>query len=648
MERLRVENTKLKYRLGILLRATNKNEMQSNLTETENIMDIDENQFMPNCLTLLEHEFASATKLAFPDIPDAPCPISDSKVKSADYQFNGAMAICGLLKGNGIKMAPRDVANKIVEKVRLSKEDNGSIIQNLEIAGPGFVNIILDPSFVRHQVLSILQNGIRPPANMSKNITSKPDKVVVDFSSPNIAKEMHVGHLRSTIIGESICRLFEFMGLEVLRLNHVGDWGTQFGMLIAHLKDKFPDFAAGSSPEISDLMAFYKESKLRFDEDTEFKKRAYASVVKLQSHDPEYMIGWKLICEVSRNEFLKVYERLNVSIIERGESFYQDKMKKVVEELSMRGVLEEDEGRKIMWAEGQKIDIPLTVVKSDGGYTYDTSDMAALQQRVFEEKADRIVYVTDAGQSTHFNSIFGCAKSLGWLEKVRADHVTFGVVLGEDKKKFKTRSGDTVRLVDLLDEGVKRAQQKLEEKANDRDEHFTKEEIESTSKALAYGCIKYSDLSNNRNKEYVFSFDKMLEDKGNTAVYMMYAYTRIKSIGRTIGKTKLDETIDEFKKISSINIEHEKELKLAKLLLKLPSIIWKIQDDLFLHTLSEYMYEVATTFTEFYDSCYCVEKDRTTKEIVKINKERVILCEVTAMVLAKCFDILGLEPVERM
>jgi len=231
---------------------------------------------------------------------------------------------------------------------------------------------------------------------------------------------------------------------------------------------------------------------------------------------------------------------------------------------------------------------------------------------------------------------------------VRVDHVPFGVVLGEDKKKFKTRSGDTVRLVDLLDEGVKRAQEKLNEKAKEREEKFSPEEIEKTATALAYGCIKYADLSNNRVKEYVFSFDKMLEDKGNTAVYMMYAYTRIKSIGRTIGKKNLEETLGEFKKAPTINLEHEKEFKLAKLLMKFSDIIWKISDDLLLHTLSEFMYEVATTFTEFYDSCYCVEKDRTTKEIVKINKDRVVLCEVTAMILAKCFDILGLNPVERM
>jgi len=297
-----------------------------------------------------------------------------------------------------------------------------------------------------------------------------------------------------------------------------------------------------------------------------------------------------------------------------------------------------------MGAEGIKV--PLTIIKSDGGFTYDTSDMAAISQRVTEERADRIVYVTDAGQGPHFQTIFQAAKQLGWLEKVRVDHVGFGVVLGEDKKKFKTRSGDTVRLADLLDEVLKRATEKLEAKGKERFEG-NEDEARRTAEALAYGCIKYADLSNNRNHEYVFSFDKMLEDKGNTAVYMLYAYTRIKSIGRTIGLN-----IEELKKQCNLDtvsaLDHEKEMKLAKLLLRFPEVVLKIADDLFLHTLAEFMYEVATTFTEFYDVCYCVEKDRQTGEIVKINTGRIILCEVTALILAKCFNILGLEPVERM
>lgn len=255
---------------------------------------------------------------------------------------------------------------------------------------------------------------------------------------------MHVGHLRSTIIGDSICRLLEFLGHDVLRLNHVGDWGTQFGMLIAHLEDSFPNFAT-VSPPISDLQTFYKESKARFDSDEDFKKRAYNRVVKLQSGDPNTVKAWTLICDVSRKDFQKIYNRLDIKITERGESFYQSRMEHIVKILEAGGYLEEDNGRKIMWGHDKSENggIPLTVIKSDGGFTYDTSDLATIKQRIEEEKSDWIIYITDAGQYTHFKTIFQCAERVGILDlsKHRVDHVGFGVVLGEDGKKFKTRSG---------------------------------------------------------------------------------------------------------------------------------------------------------------------------------------------------------------
>jgi len=434
-------------------------------------------------------------------------------------------------------------------------------------------------------------------------------------------------------------QLLEFLGHDVMRLNHTGDWGTQFGMLIAHLQDEFPNFKT-ESPPIGDLMAFYKQSKARFDSDEEFKSRAYACVVKLQAHEEDYIKAWKLICDVSRKEFQKVYDRLDINILERGESFYQDRMVDVVSDLKKKGFLEEDEGRLVMFGDGAPV--PLTVVKSDGGFTYDTSDMAALRQRVNEEKADWLVYVTDAGQATHFQSVFACANKAGYTKGVRVDHVGFGVVLGEDKKKFKTRSGDTVRLVELLDEGLKRSREKLIEK--ERDKVLTNEELLAAETNVAYGCIKYADLSHNRNHEYIFSFDKMLEDRGNTAAYMLYAYTRIRSIARTAMVT--DEQLKEAKK-SGLKLEHEKELKLGKLLLRLSEVLTRITDDLLLHTLCEFMYEVANTFTEFYENCYCVEKDKS-GNIVKINWPRILLCEATANVLFTCFSILGLKPVQKM
>ena len=468
LEKLRVENTKLKYRLGILQRATEEMK-QAKTVKSKPKFEATKN--MLSVLSALEDIFGAALEKAYPDVPDKPCPITVS-AKFGDYQFNGAMAISGLLKGQGIKSNPREVATKILKEVY-----ENDIIEKLEIAGPGFVNIFIKKSFVSKQLHDLLQHGVRAPL---LNEDPKQNKVVVDFSSPNIAKEMHVGHLRSTIIGDSISRLLEFLGYNVLRINHIGDWGTQFGMLIAHLQDQFPNYAT-VSPPIGDLMKFYKESKKRFDEDADFKKRAYACVVKLQAHEPDYIKAWNLICDVSRKEFDKVYQRLGVTLIERGESFYQDRMKAVVELLEKAQFLEEDEGRKIMFAEGLKV--PLTVVKSDGGYTYDTSDMAAIKQRIEEEKANRLIYVTDAGQGPHFDLIFAAAKKANWLQKqVRAQHVGFGVVLGEDRKKFKTRSGDTVRLVDLLDEGLKRAHDKLMEK--ERHLVLSKAEIEAAQKSI--------------------------------------------------------------------------------------------------------------------------------------------------------------------
>lgn len=321
---------------------------------------------------------------------------------------------------------------------------------------------------------------------------------------------MHVGHLRSTIIGESICRLLEFLGHKVVRLNHIGDWGTQFGMLITHLEDRFPDYAT-VSPPISDLQSFYKESKARFDSDEDFKKRAYERVVRLQSGHQATVKAWKLICDVSRKDFGKIYKRLDISLIERGESFYQSRMENIVKELYGSGFLEKDEGRKIMWGveNHNDNDIPLTVVKSDGGFTYDTSDLATIKQRIEEEKADWIIYVTDSGQATHFKTIFQCAERIGLIKPCqhRIDHVGFGVVLGEDGKKFKTRSGDTVKLNDLLDEGLNRAMDKLKEK--ERDKILTPDELKCAQESVAYGCIKYADLSHNRINEYIFSFDRV-------------------------------------------------------------------------------------------------------------------------------------------
>lgn len=642
LDKLLSDNEKLKHRLAILENAIKKEKesgssLQVKKTPTKRptlITDINSVDGTLCILDELKNIFYVAINSAYPDLEDPPIQISLSgnNPKFGDYQCNSAMQISQLLKAKNVKTNPREVANNI-----LNKTPSSPLICKIEVAGAGFLNIYLNKELAEHILNCILRFGVMPPP-------VKRERIIVDFSSPNIAKEMHVGHLRSTIIGDSICRLLEFLNHDVLRINHLGDWGTQFGILIAHLQDMYPDFKT-HSPPIADLQAFYKESKKRFDEDEDFKKRAYACVVQLQSGQPDYIAAWKLICNVSLQDFQKIYDRLNIKITPRGESFYHSRMNTDVKELKDRGFLEEDEGRLIMWPHPDKHEgIPLTIVKSDGGYTYDTSDMSAIKQRVQEEKADRFIYVTDAGQYTHFMLIDACARRAGILTgDKRVEHVGFGVVLGEDKKKFKTRSGDTVKLRDLLDEGLKRALDKLIEKG--RDKVLTPEELKQAQEAVAYGCIKYADLSHNRINDYVFSFDKMLDDKGNTAVYLLYSLTRIRSIART-AQISIEKLMEEAQK-SGIKLKDETEWKLGKVLLRFPEVILKVSKDLYIHSLCEYLYEICSAFTDFYDKCYCVEKDKS-GNIVKIFYERLMLCEVTAKVMQKCLDILGLTTVSKM
>ncbi|XP_048193302.1 arginine--tRNA ligase, cytoplasmic [Perognathus longimembris pacificus] len=620
LEKLQEENLKLKYRLNILQKSLQAE--RSRPTKS-----------MININSRLQDVFRCAIRAAYPDLDNPPLIVTPSQQpKFGDYQCNSAMGISQMLKAKEQKVNPREIAQNITKHL---PEDE--CIENVEIAGPGFINIHLRRDFVSERLTELLVNGVHlPPLGKNK-------KVVVDFSSPNIAKEMHVGHLRSTIIGESVCRLFEFAGYDVLRLNHVGDWGTQFGMLIAHLQDKFPDYLT-VSPPIGDLQAFYKESKKRFDGEEDFKKRAYQCVVLLQSKDPDILKAWQLICDVSRQEFNKIYDALDISLIERGESFYQDRMPAVVKEFEDKGFVQVDEGRKIVFVPG--CSVPLTVVKSDGGYTYDTSDLAAIKQRLLEEKADMVIYVVDSGQAVHFQAVFAAAQMIGWYDPqvTRVTHAGFGVVLGEDKKKFKTRSGETVRLVDLLEEGLRRSMDKLKEK--ERDKVLSAEELRAAQRSVAYGCIKYADLSHNRLNDYVFSFDKMLDDRGNTAAYLLYAFTRIRSIARL---ASVDErALAQAARETRIRLEHEKEWRLGRCILRFPEVLHKTLDDLLLHSLCDYIYELATAFTDFYDSCYCVEKDRQTGAVLKVNMWRLLLCEATAAVMAKGFSILGIEPVQKM
>jgi len=587
--------------------------------------------------------FEQAIRKAFPE--DQTLPVVVIPGKQTDYQCNSAMPISQKLGLAGKKIPSPEVAKLIVQNL-----PQHEIFDKIDYSGPGFINITISAGFVSKQIRNLLTKGVQPPnvlnlvGNSANNSGNKRPRVVIDFSSPNIAKEMHVGHLRSTIIGDSLARLLEYVGFDVLRLNHLGDWGTQFGMLIAHLQDQYPDYKT-KSPPIGELLSFYKASKKRFDEEPAFKQRAYDLVSKLQSYDADITHAWQLICEVSRRDFEYIYKELDVKIIDRGESFYQSRMIEVVKELESKNLLKLEDGRQVMFL--PDIEVPMTIVKSGGGYTYDTSDMATIKQRLDEEKADWIIYVIDMGQALHMQSVFAGAKAAGWTQgrNARIDHVGFGVVLGEDGKKLKSRSGETIRLRDLLDEGLERSKKKLHDKG--RDTVLTAEELVKAQKSVAYGCIKYADLSHNRTSDYIFSFDRMLDDRGNTAAYLLYAYTRIRSIART---ANVDEkTLQSLLPKTELNFDiEERELKLAKCILKYPDVMTRVLDELLMHGLCEYMYQLATAFTDFYDRCYCVEKDKVTGEILQIHYRRIFLCEATANVLKQCFEILGIKPLERM
>ncbi|XP_060209864.1 arginine--tRNA ligase, cytoplasmic-like isoform X1 [Lycium barbarum] len=572
--------------------------------------------------------FEESLRAAFPDVSDVqPLIAICNDAKHGDYQCNNAMSLWNKLKGKGTQLkGPQPVGKAIIENLPASE-----MIEKCSIAGPGFVNIVLARQWIAKSLQKMLIDGIE---TWAPKLPVK--RAVVDFSSPNIAKEMHVGHLRSTIIGDTLARMLEFSNVEVLRRNHVGDWGTQFGMLIEFLFDQLPNWEADSTPAIGDLEGFYKASKQRFDSDAEFKERAQKAVVSLQGGEEKYQKAWAQICEISRKEFQKVYERLGVHLEEKGESFYNPYIPKALELLNEKGLIEESEGARVIFIEGKKI--PLIVVKRDGGFNYASTDLTALWYRLNEEKADWMVYVTDVGQREHFEMFFSAAKRAGWLpsndkDYPKASHVGFGLVLGEDGKRFRTRSTEVVKLVDLLDEAKSRCKSALEERGKGKE--WTAEELERTAEAVGYGAVKYADLKNNRLTNYTFNFDQMLSDKGNTAVYLLYAHARICSIIRKSGRD-----IEELKKSGAIDLAHPDERMLGLHLLQFAEIVEEACTNLLPNLVCEYLYNISEDFTGFYTNCQVVGSAEETS--------RLLLCEATAVVMRKCFHLLGITPVYKI
>jgi len=583
---------------------------------------------MKSILNQLIEKFNRATRLAFPQLNESTEISSEVTNSTHDkfghYQCNSAMKLT-----KSLKLSPRQIAEQIISKV----DNQDQMIEHLDIAGPGFINIKLTPSYLSKGIDHLLKDP-----HLGVAIIGTSQRIIVDFSSPNTAKEMHVGHLRSTIIGDSIARLFEFLGYEVLRLNHVGDWGTAFGMLIAYMKEYVPDVLAGKiSTDLPHLMGWYKASKKKFDEDPQFKKIAQQNVVALQKGDPEARQGWEMICTISRKAYQEIYDLLDIHIIERGESFYNPLLPFIVKDLEQKGLVEISDGAKCIFLEGfQNRDgerLPLMIEKSDGGYNYDTTDMAAIYHRIKDEKAKRIIYVTDAGQAMHFQMIFKAAEKAGYLntKEVRVDHVPFGLVLGLDGKKFKTRSGDTEKLIDLILAAIDHADKILLERSPDMDAA----ERTALAKALGIGAIKYADLCCNRTGDYMFSYDRMLKFEGNTAAYLMYSYVRVAGIKR---KVKIDPNT--LLGITQIRLEHPTEISLGLQLLQFGETLEQVNNDLLPNRLTDYLYNLAEKFNAFFRDCRVEGSSQ--------QNERLLLCEATAKVLKQGLIILGVPVVEKM
>jgi arginyl-tRNA synthetase len=557
-----------------------------------------------------------------------PILVLSSNPKFGDYQANMAM---GLSKKLG--QQPRAIAQSIVDNL-----DVAAICEPPQIAGPGFINFIVKPSYLATQ-LQAMQSDSR----LGVPVADKPQRVVVDFSSPNIAKEMHVGHLRSTILGDCIARVLEFRGHDVLRLNHVGDWGTQFGMLILYLREAYPQaLTMADALDLGDLVVLYKQAKQRFDIDPQFQTAAREEVVKLQARDPETIKAWNLLCDQSRREFQVIYDRLHVNLTERGESFYNPYLADVVADLKATGLLVASDGAQCVFVEGftnrDGDPLPLIVQKTDGGYNYATTDLAAIRYRIQTDKADRIIYITDAGQADHFAQVFQVAKLAKWIpENVEIVHVPFGLVLGEDGKKIKTRSGEAIKLKELLDEAVDRFRNDLEARLLADSRQETPEFIANSANVVGISAVKYSDLSQNRTSNYVFSFDKMLALQGNTAPYMMYAYVRVRGISRKGG-------ID-FESLGAnapIILNEELELTLAKHLLQLGSIVTEVERDLLPNRLCQYLFELSQKFNQFYDKHSVLQAEEP------LRTSRLVLCDLTAKTLQLGLDLLGIPVLERM
>ncbi len=567
-----------------------------------------------------------------------------SKPEFGDFQIN-----CALALAKEIKQPPRQIAQQIADQLR---KDNvfTKICKEPIIAGPGFINLSINAETLISEIYNRLNDkrlGVPlkefNPKKKEKE-EEKNNRVIIDFSSPNIAKEMHVGHLRSTIIGDSLSRVLEFCGYEVLRINHVGDWGTQFGMLITHLKEVVPEaLHTKDAVEISDLVNFYRQAKKRFDEDKIFQNKSRSEVVNLQAGEEGSLIAWQLLCNQSRKEFQKIYDRLDINLTERGESFYNKFLIDIINDLKNKNLLINDQGAQCIFLDGlvgkDGKPQPIIIQKSDGGFNYATTDLAAIKYRFtpppLGDGASRLIYVTDAGQSSHFYGVFQIAKLAKWIPTdCSVEHVPFGLVQGEDGKKLKTRSGETIRLVDLIDEAIQRAKKDLKDRLTTESRFETESFIEKVSTTVGIAAIKYADLSQNRVSNYQFSFDKMLSLQGNTAPYLLYALVRIAGISRKGGNLNISN--------QNIRFNELQEWTLIRKLLQLDRIIAEVEEELLPNRLCGYLFELSQIFNRFYDQIPVLKATEPSRT------SRLALCSLTADTLKLGMNLLGIPTLERM
>ena len=577
---------------------------------------------MADPLVLLADRFAAA----FGAVAGAPCDPVVRPSERADAQVNGALSIA-----KSLGMPPRDVAIKALEALG----DVSDMVESAEVAGPGFINITFTTSFLASELVTAMQHD-----HLGVRKASDPHTFVIDYSAPNVAKEMHVGHLRSTVIGDSLVRALSYVGNTVVRENHIGDWGTPFGMLIEHLIDLGEDNAAHELG-VGDLDGFYKQARQKFEESDSFKDRARQRVVMLQGGDDDTMRLWKTLVLESTRYFNKVYSQLGVLLTDddlMGESAYNDLLLTVVNRLGDGGLLETSDGAEVVFAEGftnrDNEPLPLIIRKGDGGYNYATTDLACVIDRVERLGARSLLYVVGAPQAQHLQMVEAVARKAGWLpDGFMMNHVSFGSVLGADRKMLKSRSGETVKLAALLDEAVERADAAIAEK----NPAMSSEERKLVARMIGIGAVKYSDLSTDRVKDYIFDWERMLSFDGNTAPYLQYAHARICSIFRRAGVSR-----DDVRNVVPI-LDDPREKALTMRLLRFDAAVWEMVDTLSPHKLCTYVFDLATDFTAFYEHCSVLKADTD-----QLRISRLALCDATARVMEQALNLLGIDSPEQM